>query len=52
MKKPTLRVTRWLGDIPAEAYCTACPRISFRAHRHVLSQADISCATDTGLRAA
>ena len=32
MKKPTLRVTRWLGDIPVEAYCTACPSIIFRAH--------------------
>jgi hypothetical protein len=25
MKKPTLRVTKWLGDIPVEAECTACP---------------------------
>jgi hypothetical protein len=31
MKKPTLRVTKWLGDIPVEAYCTACPTVAFRA---------------------
>jgi hypothetical protein len=31
MKKPTLRATKWLGDIPVEAYCTACPAIVFRA---------------------
>ena len=24
MKKPFLRVTKWLGDIPVEAECTAC----------------------------
>jgi hypothetical protein len=24
MKKPTLRVTKWLRDIPVEASCTAC----------------------------
>jgi hypothetical protein len=31
MKKPTLRVTRWLADIPVEASCTFCPGVSFRA---------------------
>jgi hypothetical protein len=31
MKKPFLQVTRWLSDIPVEAYCTACPKVSFRA---------------------
>ncbi len=25
MKKPSLHVTKWLGDIPVEAECTACP---------------------------
>jgi hypothetical protein len=25
MKKPFLRVTKWLGNIPVEAECTACP---------------------------
>jgi hypothetical protein len=25
MKKPFLRVTRWLGDIPVEAECMCCP---------------------------
>jgi hypothetical protein len=24
MKKPALRVTKWLGDIPVEAECTSC----------------------------
>jgi hypothetical protein len=28
MKKPSLRVTKWLGDIPVEAECTACPEES------------------------
>ena len=31
MKRPTLRVRKWLGDIPVEAYCAACPDVSFRA---------------------
>jgi hypothetical protein len=31
MKKPTLRVTKWLGDIPVEAHCTFCPNVSFKA---------------------
>jgi hypothetical protein len=31
MKKPTLRVTKWLSDIPVEAHCTACPTATFRA---------------------
>ena len=31
MKKPTLRVTKWLGDIPVEAYCTACESVTFKA---------------------
>jgi hypothetical protein len=31
MKKPTLRVTKWLADIPVEAYCTICPTVSFKA---------------------
>ncbi len=32
MKKPTLRVTKWLADIPVEAHCTLCPTVSFKAH--------------------
>jgi hypothetical protein len=24
MKKPTLRVTKWLSDIPVEASCSVC----------------------------
>ena len=31
MKKPNLRVTKWLNDIPVEAYCSACTGVSFRA---------------------
>ena len=31
MKKPTLRVTNWLRDIPIEAHCTGCPHVSFKA---------------------
>jgi hypothetical protein len=31
MKKPTLRVTKWLGDIPVEAHCTFCPTVSLIA---------------------
>ncbi len=31
MKKPTIRVTKWLSDIPVEAQCSACPATSFRA---------------------
>jgi hypothetical protein len=31
MKKPTLRVTKWLSDIPVEATCTACTGLTFRA---------------------
>jgi len=31
MKKATLRVTKWLGDIPVEGCCTLCPGTLFRA---------------------
>jgi len=31
MKKPFLRVTKWLGDIPVEAICALCPDFVFRA---------------------
>ncbi len=30
-KKPALRVTTWLRDIPVEASCTLCPGFTFRA---------------------
>jgi hypothetical protein len=30
MKRPSLRVTKWLGDIPVEAECTACPDLTFK----------------------
>ena len=31
MRKPFIRVTKWLGDIPVEACCTACPNEMFKA---------------------
>jgi hypothetical protein len=31
MKKPRVRVTKWLGNIPVEANCTSCPDIAFKA---------------------
>jgi hypothetical protein len=31
MKKATLRITKWLSDIPVEATCTYCPAVSFKA---------------------
>ena len=31
MKKPMIRVTKWLGDIPVEARCSACPGVVFMA---------------------
>jgi hypothetical protein len=31
MKKPTLRVTKWLSDIPVQATCTVCSGLTFRA---------------------
>ena len=31
MKKPTIRVTKWLGDIPVEAGCSACSAVVFKA---------------------
>ena len=30
-KKPVVRVTKWLADIPVEAQCTFCPDVLFRA---------------------
>jgi len=30
MKKPTLRVTKSLSDIPVEAHCTQFPAMSFQ----------------------
>lgn len=31
MKKPTLRVTEWMSDIPVEAFCSVCAGVTFRA---------------------
>lgn len=30
-KQPIVRATKWLGDIPVEATCSACPGVIFRA---------------------
>ncbi len=29
MKKPSLRVTKWLRDIPVAAECTSCVAVAF-----------------------
>jgi hypothetical protein len=29
MKRPSLRVSKWLGDIPVEGECTACAGVRF-----------------------
>jgi len=31
MKRPMVRATKWLGDIPVEGVCSQCPAVSFRA---------------------
>ena len=31
MRRPTIRVTKWLTDIPIEATCSACAGVTFRA---------------------
>ncbi len=31
MKKPIIRVTKWLSDIPVEGHCSVCPDVFFRA---------------------
>jgi hypothetical protein len=31
MKKPAIRVTKWLVDIPVEAHCTFCPTVVLKA---------------------
>ena len=31
MKKPSLRVTKWLGDIPVTGECTSCAGVFFDA---------------------
>lgn len=30
MKKPAIRVTKWLTDIPVEATCNRCPDVLFK----------------------
>ncbi len=31
MKKLTIRITKWLGDIPIEACCSSCPAFTIKA---------------------
>ena len=38
MKKPTLRVTKCLGDIPIEANCTACSDLSFKPRLQLIGR--------------
>jgi len=57
MKKPGLRVTKWLAEIPVEATCTACASVVFRAkgvshrpnreeyQRSIQVQFDLHCKT-------
>jgi len=58
MKKPTIRVTKWLADIPVEASCSACPTVLFRAqsssHRPNREeyQTSLQAQFDSHLRAA
>ena len=42
MKKPALRVTKWLGDIPIEGRCSLCPETLFHAasSHHRLQKAE------------
>ena len=63
MKKPTIRVTKWLSDIPVEATCGACPNVSFKAQgsshrpnreeyqRSLQSQFDAHCKANHGQQA-
>jgi hypothetical protein len=30
VKKPSVRVTKWLGDIPVEGACTSCASVRFQ----------------------
>ena len=30
MRKPSLRVTKWLGDVPVEGECTSCADAKFK----------------------
>ncbi len=42
MKRPFLRVTKWLGNIPVEAECIACTDVKFQvrssSHRPNLAE--------------
>jgi hypothetical protein len=31
VKKPVIRVVKWLGDIPVEATCSACADVALKA---------------------
>ncbi len=60
MKKPIIRVTKWLRDIPVEATCPACSGTVFRAQgsghrpnreeyqRSLQSQFDAHCKLEHG----
>jgi hypothetical protein len=52
MKKPFLRVTKWLGTIPVEAECTACTDAKFQvrssSHRPNLAEYQKALQRDFG----
>jgi hypothetical protein len=59
MKRPFLRVTKWLGDIPVEAECTACAgeekfRVASSSHRPTREEysKQLQCAFDQHLKIA
>ena len=42
MNKPSLRITKWMGNIPIEGGCTACPDVNLKVgattHRPILEE--------------
>ena len=42
MNKPSLRITKWMGNIPVEGGCTSCADVNLRVqattHRPVLEE--------------
>ena len=42
MKKPSLRITKWMGNIPVEGGCTSCADVRLKVesttHRPILEE--------------
>lgn len=53
MKRPFLRVSRWLGDIPVEGECTACAGVRFnvRAISHRPNREEYQKSLQSAFRA-